>query len=267
MAPSIVQNKSAQNTSSAASIAVTFNSAIGSGNFIVALVMWDGQSSALTTTTSNTDTATNAFGTQFQDLGLMAGNIVAFFNPVTGGATTVTASFSPNAAQQFLTIYEVTGYTSGTVSWDKTSSAKANGQSSPATSGTTATLSQAVEMAFGAADNSSGTWAAASPWTQDNLATSFNVLSAHQVTSSTTGIAFTQTFTGTVNYGAAVATIQGTIPGGAAQTPYQPYFQQMLASKRGPSVGWREGYDHRWRRWRRERGLIVPTRKIICRAA
>jgi len=45
---------------------------------------------------------------------------------------------------------------------------------------------------------------------------------------------------------------------GAAQTPYQPYFQQMLASKREPIVGWREGYDHRWRRWRRERGLIVP---------
>lgn len=53
----------------------------------------------------------------------------------------------------------------------------------------------------------------------------------------------------------------------AAQTPYQPYFQQMLASKRKPFVGWREGYDHRWRRWRRERGLIVPNRMTIKRAA
>lgn len=53
---------------------------------------------------------------------------------------------------------------------------------------------------------------------------------------------------------------------GAAQTPYQPYFQQMLASKRKPVSGWREGYDHRWRRWRRQRGLIVPD-KVIRRAA
>ena len=52
-----------------------------------------------------------------------------------------------------------------------------------------------------------------------------------------------------------------------AQTPYQPYFQQMLASRRKPIPGWREGYDHRWRRWRRERGLIVPVKEIIRRAA
>jgi hypothetical protein len=54
--------------------------------------------------------------------------------------------------------------------------------------------------------------------------------------------------------------------GGAAQVPYQPYFQQMLASRRKPTIGWKEGYDNRWRRWRRLRGVIVPDRRVRCAA-
>lgn len=56
----------------------------------------------------------------------------------------------------------------------------------------------------------------------------------------------------------------------ASQTPYQPYFQQMLASKRKEFIGWREGYDHRWRRWRRDRKwatsstrLLVPSQGLL----
>jgi hypothetical protein len=87
--------------------------------------------------------------------------------------------------------------------------------------------------------------------------------SEHQIVS-TPGTSLTGT--GTAAGGSGVAAWCVTFMAGtaAAQTPYQPYFQQMLASRRKAFVGWREGYDHRWRR---HRGLIVPTRKIIGRAA
>lgn len=58
------------------------------------------------------------------------------------------------------------------------------------------------------------------------------------------------------------AVIVGIAAPTAGKVPFQNYFAPMLAMKRKPTVGWREGYDHRWRRWRRERGLIVPESTI-----
>lgn len=53
--------------------------------------------------------------------------------------------------------------------------------------------------------------------------------------------------------------IKASAGGAATNVPYQPYFQQFLASKR-KSVGWSPLSDPRRKIWRPERGIIIPKK-------
>jgi hypothetical protein len=125
------------------SISASFASVNHSGNLIIAFV----RMSTTYETVSVTDTAGNVYTDAVSQVQTADGSQVHIFyaKNIAGGANTVNATFSSTNNHPWLAIYEYSGLNT-TSPLDKTASAQ--GSSTVANSGTTATTSSANELVF-----------------------------------------------------------------------------------------------------------------------
>ena len=240
---------------------LTFGSGILSGSIVVLAYHWDAGGGATTLSDTSADSPSYAFSTN----GIYDGNSIllevgAFFAP-TSGVTAFTANLA-NAIDSHLEGWEITGFTAGTASFDKTNST--TGQAaSPVLSGTTGVLSQAQEFAVGYATDYSAFNGVGAGWTDDGRSSFlFNAQVMDQITAATTSINANATSAGPVFATAIVATVQGTISGGGGGSPLRrnsslsglgasgPFFHDPLSGR--SQTGWRPS-------------LILPPRKRILR--
>lgn len=219
-------------------------------------VAWAGQSM---TSIPNTHITASGVGDIFL-YGLLA---------PTSGANNLVLTFTGIASTDLLHVYCVsfTGVNQSSISAafpNGTTNSSGGGTSTPSTVTITTGGTNDIALAFHVNDTT-GTFSSV-----NNTNLYIDNFGSHQNTASNYGTgASSVTLTGTMSV-ASTWGVSGTDISAAAvagNVPYQPYFQQMLASKRKEAVGWREGYDHRWRKWRRTRNLFVPDKRIIKVAA
>lgn len=227
---SLVQQAAAQGTS-ATSIAAKFPGSNTAGNLIVVFV----RASSTTQTVSVSDTAGNAYSEAVGQTQTSDGHQVHIYYAanVAGAANTVTASFSGTNSHPWLAVYEYSGL-SKTNPLDRT--AHAQGRSTAASSGTTATTRTASELVFagvGLPATSGASVSAGSGYAleQQNTSTS-RAATEDRVATDTGSFAGTFTLGATVNWSAVVATFSTsavssplaitttTLPAGTQNTAY-----------------------------------------------
>lgn len=215
MALSFVQ-KQTKDFTSVSSTTVVFGAGVTAGSIILVEVAINTGTSSVTVTNTAGDTATDS------GLGLTYDNnsaqacIQAFFAP-TAGVTTITLTFTGSSTGH-AAIHEFAGFTAGTASFDKT--AFANALSVSCSSGNTATLTQAAEVAVGVATDYSTFTGTTGGFTSDGASSlPFGSITGYQILSSTSPVAFSATETGVVFAMALVATVKGTVGGGVVDHP------------------------------------------------
>lgn len=197
----------ASNTvTSGSSISATFGSNTTSGNTIVVCVSNESSrtvsSVALTGSSDTFAKAVSAGTTDECEIWYDSSN--------SGGHTVVTVTFSSTVTAAQVDVYEWNGISPSTPV-DKTHTG--TGTSSSWSSGATATLSQAAEVAFavvccaGASITITGP---SSPWTNESqlVTTNDGQLSGYQQVSATTALTYSGSFSGTFPYTACIATFK-----------------------------------------------------------
>lgn len=224
MALAFAQVKS-QTVSSVSSQNIVFPSGIAAGSIILVTGHLSTGTSSVTLSDASTDTVTDSGIGFLYDNNSMQLFAKAFFAP-TAATTTITATFSGSCSGRIIA-YEVSGFTAASASWDKISSNV--GQAASCDSGNTATLSQANEVAVGYGTDYSAFTGVGSGWTSDGADTTlFNGIGGHQVLASTTALSFSATSGGFTFATAIIATVKGTLSGGAVFIAKNNTFQQAV---------------------------------------
>lgn len=248
-------------------ITVTFNTgATIAGSVVLVAGMFDAtHASAVTISDVNGDSVQDSGkgvivnGFTGINIGTYIKGIFSLSAPITAVTATFTLVGGTNPVVYDMALWEITGGTS--VTFDKVNQASATNTN--ADSGSTGTLSSATEFGIGYGVSDSSFTTQGSGWTLDSIVAGTGSLQEHQIISSTTPIDGTGTQSGNNIYSMWVATIMNGGGGGGFQpsNPYinQPQLASILAQKR-KSVGWTPHYDHRFRP---QRGLLVPNRKLI----
>jgi hypothetical protein len=184
-----------------------FPSANMAGNLILAFVRMSGTSQTVTVTDSRGNAYTEAVGQTQTNDGHQSHLFYA--KNITGGADTVTATFSGTNNHPWLAIYEYSGL-STTVPLDRTSTAQGSGTA--VSSGSTSVTSTASELVFagvGLPASYSGTATAGGGFVlgQRNTSTSPGATESALVTA-TGSYAGTFTLSSSANWSALVATFK-----------------------------------------------------------
>jgi len=244
----LVQNVSAQG-SAVSSLSATFASSNAAGNLIIAFV----RASTTTQTVTLTDSSRNTYVQAVSQTQSSDGHQIHIYyaKNIAAGPNTVTAAFSGSNNHPWLAIYEYSGL-STTSPLDRT--AAAQGSSSLASSGATATTTGANELVFaglGLPSSSSATAAAGSGYTleqQDTTAGGSRAATENQAVAATGAYTGTFTLNAAADWSAVLATFvqagaatpltvsTSTLPNGTVNAAYTATFSATGGS--GTYTNW-----------------------------
>jgi subtilisin family serine protease len=205
--PIVLLQSNAVERTGATSIATAFQVANTAGNLIVAFVRMSSSSQTVTIS----DSAGNGYVDAVSQVQTSDGHQVHIFyaKNITGGANTVTATFSATNNHPWLAVYEYSGL-SATNPLDQTAHAQgSNASPSTGASGMTANANELVFAAMGIVNNFTGTATAGSNYMLQLQDTGTSRAATETAIATSTG-AFTGTFTlsAATNWSAVLATFQ-----------------------------------------------------------